>query len=607
MRIASFLDGSRETWGIVMPVPGREGLYVFEPQKVENLIRSFSSRLGPWRCIAPTFMPNGWPEDIKDFLSTGKRGMDLLQRLHAFLETDIAQGDTAMLLTAGHALSDVKLLPPVPRPGLFWGLVSNSPYSWRNTQRPIINFFPQAHQRSIGALVANDGIFCGYSGFNVEMGVVIGEGGRDISIEDAWKHIAGYTVVIDSQVNDFYPLFDDDYATVNIEEKYGWYVGVTASWMGKNADAHCVCGPWLTTPEETGCPYDLLMYTRQNGMQRDRSHSAGTSIGAERAIAFYSSFASLRPGDIIHLGTIGTDGIPVSKEMYWGRGNTIESEIERVGKVTAHLYDPEINDWMSDEEKRPNADFPGEPESIQKNFSQAVRHFLMSGKSSIAGPASWNLSNVSNFYICFANYKRANELEHELLTRVPRVLNAPATALTQANEITLAKRADALNVGVEIAFVVKKLACKVSKEKAADYILGYAPMISMTDESFAKAVIEPASPQERGLPSIYGRWGDGYNVLGSICSAGEPGGRMSLAINGSEMAMGHVDEYAATGAETLSFISQVVTLFPGDVITLGRTAERVHVDLDTAKFTAAAEVDGIGGVSVVVRRRTTGG
>ena len=27
--------------------------------------------------------------------------------------------------------------------------------------------------------------FCGYSGFNVEMGVVIGEGGRDISIEDA--------------------------------------------------------------------------------------------------------------------------------------------------------------------------------------------------------------------------------------------------------------------------------------------------------------------------------------------------------------------------------------------------------------------------------------
>ena len=39
------------------------------------------------------------------------------------------------------------------------------------------------------------------------------------------KHIAGYTVVIDSPVNDFYPLFDDDYATVNI----GWYVGATAS------------------------------------------------------------------------------------------------------------------------------------------------------------------------------------------------------------------------------------------------------------------------------------------------------------------------------------------------------------------------------------------
>ena len=97
----------------------------------------------------------------------------------------------------------------------------------------------------------------------------------------------------------------------------------------------------------------LPTQTGTNGIQRDRSHSAGISIGAERAIAFYSSFATLRAGDIIHLGTVGTDGICMPEEMNWGRNNTIESEIERVGKVQAHLYDPMVNDWMTEQRKPP--------------------------------------------------------------------------------------------------------------------------------------------------------------------------------------------------------------------------------------------------------------
>ena len=601
MNIASFEINEREAWGIVLQIPKEEKLYVFEPQKVENIVRESAGKLGPWRGIAPAFMPEGWPENIKDFLEMGKTGMDILRRLHTHLETALERDDVGLFMTAGYSLDSVKMLPPVPRPGLFWGLVSNSPYSWRSTQRQIFNFFPQAHQRSIGALVGNNGIFYGLSSYNVEMGVVIGKSGRDISIDKAYEHIAGYTVVIDSQVNDFFPLFDDRYKTLDIEAHYGWYVGATASWMGKNGDAHCVVGPWIATPEEVGCPYDLLMYTGTNGIQRDRSHSAGISIGAERAIAFYSSFATLRAGDIIHLGTAGTDGICMPEEMNWGRNNTIESEIERVGKVQAHLYDPMVNDWMTEQESRPNGDFPDADEAIQKNFAPAVRYYLTHGLESLENMEGWTAKKARNFFICFANYKGSAEIENEMPTRVPRVLNAPTTALTVEQNVTLAKRAASLDIGVELAFVVGKIACKVSKERAGEYILGYAPMISVTDASFKEAVVEPATPQERGLPQVYGRWGDGYNVVGRLSRPTAFDGEMQLTVNERQI-VSSLSEYEATAQQALSFISQVVTLFPGDVVTLGRTAERIHVEPDEKRIHIQARIEGVGMVEAVFTR-----
>lgn len=170
-------------------------------------------------------------------------------------------------------------------------------------------------------------------------------------------------------------------------------------------------------------------------------------------------------------------------------------------------------------------------------------------------------------------------MQNELPTRVPRVLNAPATAVTQEKEITLAKRAKGkLTLSAEMAFVVKKLACKVEEEEASEYILGYLPMLSVTDGTFVDAVIEPASPQEHGLPYVYGRWGDGYNMVGNMQSVEPKAGRVSITVNGQVMAKGNLDEYTAMAEKTLWFISQVVTLFPGDIVTLGRLAEQAEVD-----------------------------
>lgn len=230
-----------------------------------------------------------------------------------------------------------------------------------------------------------------------------------------------------------------------------------------------------------------------------------------------------------------------------------------------------------------------------------MRYYLKNGLDRIPEIDGWDLSKTRNFFTCFVNYQRCEEAEGEKPTRVPRVLNAPATAMGRGGDTVLARRAEGLTIGAEVCFVVSRLACRVDREKAEDYILGYAPMISVTDESFADQVIEPASPQERGLPKVYGRWGDGYNAVGELRPAMDWNAEMELTVNG-ETVKGSAAEYRQKAAEALWFISQEVTLFPGDVVTLGRVAERIRVDAAQDDIEVSAYVAGLGCVRAKYRR-----
>ena len=595
MKLATALINQEEKWGIVLAHPQRNEDWLFFPAACERIFQRCAAHAtnGMNGCLQ-SFAPTGdWPDSLEGFLALEERGMEKLRALERHLQMFLRRGDVFAIETAGWPLSQVTLCPPIPRPRLMLGLVQNSPSFWRkNPNRQIANFFPQGHQRPVGSLLGEGGTFGPVDGYNVELGVIIGKEGKDIPVEQARSYVAGYTVVIDGCHGRFWDSFFQGEKETRAEmcARLGWHLDACCSWGGKKADARCAVGPWMVTADEIGDVYDLLVYTLENNVVRDRSHTAAMSIGVERTIHFFSTFLTLRPGDILHMGTMGTDGlfqdlpVPVTKDTLY------QAEIEGIGRLSAHAVHPEKwGDWRCEEERR----LP---------LSPAVRYLGARHQEALTEP--WTMPMARHVWLCLGNYQASEGIEQMPATPYPRFLNAPASCAAQnAAEIRLAKRAGRLSVDVQLAFVVKRMACQVKLEDADKYIEGYCAALSVTDYSIYDQMIQPATPQEMSLSQVYGRWGDGYNDLGALGRAPTAGGKMKLTVQNKEALETTLAEYRHSPAEILHFISQGITLFPGDVILCGRLSGQISLHRNDCQngCVVTAEIEGLPPVSTMIR------
>ena len=606
MKLATFEFAGQESWGIVLNNPAENRLWIYEPGKVDKQLQLSATTTNGYSVSMPKFMPNSeWPETLVEFLKLEEEGMEALRKLETFLIRFLEQSDEARMMFCGHPVDEVQLKSPIPQPRLMWGLVQNSPTFIRsNAQRQSTNVFPMGHQRPVGSVIGHGQMLyqpanTGNLTYNVELAIVIGKQGRYIPINKAMEYVAGYTVVSDYTMDCYHKLMAQDGTDhYNIVDKLDWYVGATMSWGGKMSDTHCGVGPWITTKEEIGNVYDLLVYTKMNGRMRDRAHTAGTLIGVERVIQWYSSFATLYPGDIIHLGTLGTDGMKLTPDLcFSGPDCTADCEIEKIGTLKNTVLNMTFGDWRDDDD-------------ITKTIhvSPAARDLIVAEKDVIDTPEDWSLSDARHYWTVFKNYNTVLEAEGIHNIKTPRFLAAPASALgTTGAVVEIPPRANNLEISVELAAVLKKLATKVDADDVDEYVLGYSPLITITDSSFGDILIEPTTNQERGLPLVYGRWADNFNVMlekpvaatwKEIC-----GRKMQLTVESMGDADANTDEYYSSIGETVDFITKYVTMFPGDVITLGHTRNRIVIPkekiFDGMKVTA--KLEGIGEVELTLK------
>ena len=97
-------------------------------------------------------------------------------------------------------------------------------------------------------------------------------------------------------------------------------------------------------------------------------------------------------------------------------------------------------------------------------------------------------------------------------------------------------------------------------------------MAVIRDSSFKDAIVEPASMQERHLPAVYARWADGFNMIGGLTSLGDEewrNRRCLIAVDGLGAVETNTADYLMSASEMLAYITRYITLFPGDVLTLG--------------------------------------
>ena len=624
MRLVTFEKDGKEGWGVVLDLkrgyvanttdPSESAVeqsvpWVIEPEKAETLIgRYAASGTSAYSLNRPVFLKNRpWPNDLASFLALEEEGMDALVKLCRFLERFLEQSDAGGLRLAGYPLSSVVVKAPIPRPRLYWGLVQNCPTFVRNRPKRVhANFFPQGHQRPQGTVVGSGQPVVKQVGelpfgFNVEFAAVIGKKGRYIPPERAMDYVAGYTAVTDissSGVDGLIRAEGSEARGGNVD----WFLDAAGSWGGKKADTHCPMGPYLVTKDEVGNPYDLLVYTRRNGFLRDRGHSGALMLGFERVISWYSSFATLFPGDVIHLATMGVDGLHCGREDEYEPDGYLESEIERVGVLRNPVVALEQEDWRSPDD---------EGRSI--HAAPAVRELIKRGESSIDLPSDWNHADTRHFWTIYGNYETVKEVEGIPRINFPRYLNGPASSLTVNPEIRIPPRATTLQICIELSFVIKRIAGHISVAEVPDYILGFSPMVSMLDESFSEEVIEPATPQERNIPAVYGRWADGFNAvlptpvpldLDAVTKL-----PMRLSLEGIGEILGNTAEYVVGVREALQKLTRYTTFFPGDVVTLGRIGKRIAVSPELWKkgISGTGSIEHIGEINFNLTPDTTGG
>jgi acylpyruvate hydrolase len=153
--------------------------------------------------------------------------------------------------------------------------------------------------------------------YEAELAVIIGRGGRYIKAADAMDAIFGYSVMNDGSARE-------------------WQRAATQWTPGKNFEGTMPIGPEVVTTDEVDVT-DLAISSTLNGQIMQSASTADMIVSVARAVEYFSSFTTLRPGDVIATGTPGGVGFARTPPVWLLPGDTIEVTVEGIGTITNHV------------------------------------------------------------------------------------------------------------------------------------------------------------------------------------------------------------------------------------------------------------------------------
>jgi 2,4-diketo-3-deoxy-L-fuconate hydrolase len=151
--------------------------------------------------------------------------------------------------------------------------------------------------------------------WEVELGVVIGRGGRYIGEADAMAHVAGYCVIND------------------VSERAFQLEG-TGTWdKGKGCDSFGPLGPWLVTADEVPDPHALRLWLEVDGHRYQDGNTRTMVFRIPHLVSYLSRHMSLQPGDVISTGTPPGVGLGQKPEpVYLCAGQVVRLGIDGLGE-----------------------------------------------------------------------------------------------------------------------------------------------------------------------------------------------------------------------------------------------------------------------------------
>lgn len=150
--------------------------------------------------------------------------------------------------------------------------------------------------------------------YEVELAIVIGRAGKNISRENAYDHVFGYTLVNDISGRD---------------------VQFRANQMdlGKGFDTFCPMGPWVVSADELADINVVRVRSWVNGELRQDSSTAEWIYSVPELIEHASRHLTLETGDIITTGTPAGCGTFRQPPLWLRDGDDVMIEADGLGQL----------------------------------------------------------------------------------------------------------------------------------------------------------------------------------------------------------------------------------------------------------------------------------
>lgn len=264
-------------------------------------------------------------------LSDGTLGPDPMDVLgHGTQLTDLTARAISEATPPTGRVADVVLGAPVPRPPKSFAVglnyqahaaeggmeVPENPLVFTKFPSCIVGPTAEVELRSYG---------CDYEG---ELLVVIGTGGKDIAVDDAWNHVVGLSVSQDisdrpAQFAAKPPHFD----------------------LGKSFDTFGPIGPVLVSTDEITDRDNLRIVTEINDEVRQDDTTASMIFDVPTLISYLSHITTLVTGDVIFTGT--PEGIGATQGKFLADGDVITTTIDGIGTMTNRCV--RVSDYRTDD------------------------------------------------------------------------------------------------------------------------------------------------------------------------------------------------------------------------------------------------------------------
>ena len=250
----------------------------------------------------------------------GRTGQETMQGI--ITHFDQLKADLERALSSGREmpLANVQLRAPLPRPGKIMMMGANfREFTQGVPALPIWGFLksPEAILDPGGTIVLPgvDFIVCHHE---AEMVAVIGKQGKDIPAAQGMDYVFGYCNGID--VSPRMPLLQN-------------------TLLNKGCDPCQPLGPCIVTKDEVPDVDRLQVRLWVNGELRQDFPMSDIGHPLPDSIHYFSERMSIMPGDILSLGT-NHAGLGALQD-----GDTVEIEIDGLGRLTNKVSDPLKRSW----------------------------------------------------------------------------------------------------------------------------------------------------------------------------------------------------------------------------------------------------------------------